>query len=63
MDSINPEVMRLFRAKAARRQRLAALPYCEKVRMVVQLQRMVAPLLRQRGRTVRIWDEPRSPGL
>jgi hypothetical protein len=55
--------MRLFRAKAARRQRLAALPYCEKVRMVVQLQRMVAPLLRQRGRTVRIWDEPRSPGL
>jgi hypothetical protein len=50
-----PEILRLFAAKEARRQRLARLPYAEKVKLVVQLQKMAAPLLRQRGRQVRVW--------
>ena len=62
MDNLNPEITHLFAAKEARRQRLARLSYAEKVKAVVQLQRMAAPLLRQRGRNVRVWelDEARS---
>ena len=56
MDRLNPEIERLFRAKEQRRVRLAALPYPEKVRAVVQMQKMAAPLLRSRGRQVRIWE-------
>jgi hypothetical protein len=36
--------------------RLAAMPFHEKVRAVVQMQKMAAPLLRSRGRHVRIWE-------
>ena len=55
MDELKPEIARLIAAKEQRRQKLAALPFAEKVRVVVQLQQMVAPVLRARGRTVRVW--------
>ena len=55
MDELNPEVANLFAAKEARRRRLAALPFPEKIRMLMQLQRMAAPILRARGRDVRPW--------
>jgi hypothetical protein len=55
MDRLKPEIEKLFRAKEQRRARLAALPFSEKVRAVLQMQRMVAPLLRARGKQVRIW--------
>jgi hypothetical protein len=55
MDTLNPEIARLFAAKEARRRRLAALPFSEKVRAVVRLQEMVAPVLRAQGRKVRVW--------
>ena len=55
MDN-NVEIARIFAAKEARRKRLARLPFAEKVKAVVQLQKMAAPLLRQRGRKVRVWD-------
>ena len=55
MDRLKPEIEKLFRAKEARRTRLAALPFHEKVRAVVQMQRMAAPLLRARGKKIRIW--------
>ena len=55
MDHINTEIARLFAAKERRRARLAALPFPEKVRAVVQMQRMAAPVLRARGKKVRIW--------
>lgn len=60
MDILKPEIARLFVAKEARRRKLARLPFPEKVRAVVQLQEMAAPVLRARGRTVRVWtlDEP-----
>jgi hypothetical protein len=55
MDTLKPEIARLFAAKKARRHRLAALPFPEKVRAVVRLQEMAAPVLRARGRKVHVW--------
>lgn len=55
MDKLNPEISRLLLAREERRHHLAHLPYPEKVRAVVQLQRMAAPVLRARGRQVRPW--------
>lgn len=61
MDALGPEVARLLAAKEDRRRTLAGLPYPEKVRVVVRLQRMVAPVLRARGRQVRVWNIEKSP--
>lgn len=55
MDNLKPEIVRLIAAKEQRRQKLAALPFVEKVRLVVKLQQMAAPVLRARGRAVRVW--------
>jgi len=60
MDRLRPEIKRLFTAKEERRARLAALPFHEKVQAVVQMQRMTVPLLRARGKQVRIWELPPS---
>ena len=60
MDRLRPEIERLFTAKEKRRARLAALPFHEKVQAVVQMQQMTAPLLRARGKQVRIWKLPPS---
>ena len=56
MERLIPEIEQLFRAKERRRARLPAMPFPEKVRAVVQMQKMVAPLLRGRGLQVRIWE-------
>lgn len=56
MNHLKPEIVRLFAAKEARRRRLAALPFPEKVRAVVRLQEMAAPVLRARGRKVTVWN-------
>ena len=55
MDRLNTEIARLFAAKERRRVRLAALPFPEKVRAVVRMQQMAAPILRARGRKTRVW--------
>ena len=44
-----------YAAKAARRKRLAALPIAEKVRILVQMQKMAAPLLKAQGREAYVW--------
>jgi hypothetical protein len=54
--SLPPEIARLFAAHEEHRRHLAALPFPEKVRMVVQMQRMVAPILRARGHAIRVWQ-------
>jgi hypothetical protein len=61
MGALRPEVARLLAAKEDRRRKLARLPYPDKVRAVVRLQRMVAPVLRARGRQVRVWNIKESP--
>ena len=56
MDRLSPEIDRLIRAKEQRRARLAALPFHEKVYAVVRMQEMAAPILRARGKQVRVWS-------
>ena len=53
METLKPEVARLFAAKEARRRKLARLAFPEKVRAVVRLQEMAAPVLR--AQIVRVW--------
>ena len=57
MDAVTQNHLeRIVAAKEARRRELAALPFAEKVRIVVQLQTMAAPILRARGKEVTPWD-------
>ena len=58
VDDLRPEIARLIAAKKQRRQKLATLSFPEKVRIVVQLQEMAAPVLRARGRQTPIWRLP-----
>jgi hypothetical protein len=58
MDEMNPAVKRIFSRKEDRRTKLACLPYPEKVRAVVQLQRMAVPLLRNRNKRACVWQIP-----
>ena len=46
---------RVFAAKAAHRKRLAALPVPKKVRILVRMQEMAAPLLKAQGRKAVVW--------
>jgi len=55
METLTPEIARLIAAKERRRRKLAALPFAEKVRIVIKLQEMAAPILRARGRSVKVW--------
>ena len=50
------ELKQLLAGKQRRRQHLARLPIEEKLRAVVRLQQMSAPILRQRGKLVRCWN-------
>jgi hypothetical protein len=55
MDSLNPSIEKLILAKEVRRRDLARLPYPEKIKIVVELQKMAAPLLQAQGRKVQPW--------
>jgi len=56
---MNPELERILAAKTARRERLRNLSFPDKVQAVIELQKMVAPILRTRNIQVEIWpDEP-----
>lgn|GEM_PF-1442554 len=46
----------IFKDKARRRKSLAALPIEEKVRIVVELQRIAEPILKARGIKVKVWE-------
>jgi hypothetical protein len=56
MERLKPEIETLFRAKQQRRKKLVALPFPEKVRAVVRMQQMAAPVLLARGKSVRVWE-------
>ena len=56
MDQLKTRIARLFTAKQRRRALLAKLPFPKKVQMVVQMQRMAAPILRDLGKKVRVWE-------
>ena len=61
VDALRPEIVRLLAAKEQRRRQLAALPFPHQVRLVVQLQQMAAPILRARGRSIRVWALDAGP--
>ena len=55
------ELDRIWAGKQRRRSELARLPIEEKIRAVVRLQQMAAPILRQRGKNIQPWNlEPPS---
>ncbi|HOJ04285.1 MAG TPA: hypothetical protein PK916_09805 [Bacteroidota bacterium] len=58
---MNLDLQRIFTAKQERRQALAKLPIEEKVRILVKLQTVAAPLLRARGKAVYIWKLDDTP--
>jgi len=60
VDGVGAEVARIFAAKEQRRRDLARLPFPEKVRAVIQLQKMAATILRTRGKIVRPWEPARA---
>ena len=49
------DLTQILAGKERRRHELARLPIEEKLRAVVRLQEMAAPILRQRGKRVRCW--------
>ena len=49
------DLNQILAGKQRRRHELARLPIEEKLRAVVRLQEMAAPILRLRGKTVRCW--------
>jgi hypothetical protein len=55
MKILQEEAERLFKAKESRRQALRRLSFPEKVEIVIRLQKMAAPLLRDRVRNVSVW--------
>ena len=55
LDKLKPSNPSPFLGKPLHREALRKLPLPEKVRIVVELQKIVAPLLRARGQTPFIW--------
>jgi hypothetical protein len=56
MDGMNETMRRLIAGKEAWRRSQAALPFHEKIRILVQMQRDAAPILRARGLNPVVWD-------
>lgn len=49
----------LYEAKARERKRLAALPFCEKIKLVVAMQKRADAIIRMRGGRGRtVWKLP-----
>lgn len=55
MDNMSPLLERALKAKEQRRKQLARLPYPEKVRILIQMQRMAAPLKANRDPRACVW--------
>jgi hypothetical protein len=56
VDRLSPSLHQALKAKEKRRKMLAALPFADKVRIVVELQRMAWPLLKDRDPRACVWD-------
>ncbi len=55
MDKMKSALEKILAAKNRRRKRLAALPVPKKIAILVQMQRLAAPLLKAQGRDSYIW--------
>ena len=50
------EINKIFKAKKKRRQELAKMPIEEKIRILVQLQKIAIPIFMARGIKKRLWS-------
>ncbi|MBD3322034.1 MAG: hypothetical protein GF350_13130 [Chitinivibrionales bacterium] len=55
MDNLKNVAEELFIRKQHRRKQLAAMPWPEKVKAIVQMQRMVYPIVKDRNKRACIW--------
>ena len=55
------DLNQILAGKQRRRHELARLPIEKKLLAVVRLQELAAPILRQRGKTVRCWSAEHFP--
>lgn len=55
MEGLTFEMANLIESKEAQRKALAALPFPEKVRAVVALQKMVVPIVKKRNPRACVW--------
>ena len=56
VGALDPQLERILAAKRRRRKALAALPIEEKLRILIEMQKMAAPILLVRGKKVRVWE-------
>jgi len=56
MDLLEEEMQRIITAKARARKERAALPFPEKIRILVQMQKRRAAILKTRGKESIVWD-------
>lgn len=61
MEPLDPVTQRIITAKEERRQRLRNLPYHEKVAIMIKMQRMIVPIIKDRDPRARIWELPEFP--
>lgn len=56
MEKLTFEMANLIAAKKERRKVLAALPFPEKVRAIVTLQKMIVPIVKKRNPRACVWQ-------
>ncbi|MBN1517326.1 hypothetical protein JXA32_12255 [Candidatus Sumerlaeota bacterium] len=53
---MNPAFEKMIQGKSQRRKELSALPWPEKVRILIQMQRMIVPIVRHRDSRACVWS-------
>jgi hypothetical protein len=56
LDKLTPSIKGILEAKGRRRARLAQLPWPQKVKAVVQMQKMAYPIVKNRNKRACVWD-------
>ena len=60
MDASSELMTRLLAAKTERRRELSTATFAEKIEMLIRLQEMTAPILKQKGVDVKPWSHLRN---
>lgn len=58
MDPLEAEFWKAIEAKERRRKELAALPYAEKLRILIRMQKMIYPIVKDRDPRACVWQIP-----
>lgn len=60
MDKMTFDITPQIATKEKRRKMLSALPYPEKVKLIVRLQKMVVPIVKGRDPRACVWKVPEA---